>query len=298
MNKLVREKAKILNIGVDSTSRARVLRFLRLNLEKWAKNQRKGKGLFVVTPNPEQVVCAQTDEEFAKIINSADIAVPDAIGLVLANCFLNLPNPKNKFVRAPLLFGQGLFVGFSTLFNKESPKREFSVIKGRKMFVDLVKLANKNNWRVYLLGGEGDASKKAARVLKRKYKKVVIKCTGGPKLDIVGTPVSEQDREIEKNIVSEINRFKPHLLFVGFGAPKQEKWTYRQLRKLNVGCAMVVGGTFDYVSGMVKIPPRSFERLGLEWLWRLFTQPRRFKRIIIATVVFPARMFVTKLTDK
>ena len=76
-------------------------------------------------------------------------------------------------------------------------------------------------------------------------------------------------------------------MFVAFGMGKQEKWIYENLSKMpSVKIAMGVGGSFDFISGKVKRAPLFLLRLGLEWMYRLVQEPRRFKRILNATVKF------------
>jgi N-acetylglucosaminyldiphosphoundecaprenol N-acetyl-beta-D-mannosaminyltransferase len=85
---------------------------------------------------------------------------------------------------------------------------------------------------------------------------------------------------------------------VGFGAPKQEKWIYKWLPKLRVGGAMAVGGTFAYLSGQSKLPPKWMEERGLEWLWRLLNEPRRALRILKAVILFPLKISWYKFHQK
>lgn len=294
ITKNVRKQAKILGVKIDSTPRKQLLRILRLNLVKRERSKVKLRPLFITTPNPEQIMRAQKDVKFAEILNSSDIAIPDTVGLMAASKFLNLPNPENKFIRLPALLFQGFFVGLSVLINPNWLSSEIMVIKGRELFVDLVKMANKKKWRVYFLGGENGASKKAAMTLETNYKSIKIKYSDGSMLNINGMPLKAKDAEIEKEVVKEINNFRPHILFVGFGAPKQEKWTYRWFQKLDIGATMVIGGTFDFISGKTKLPPKFIEKIGLEWLYRLLTGGQKLKRILIAFPLFPLRVFWEK----
>jgi len=101
--------------------------------------------------------------------------------------------------------------------------------------------------------------------------------------------VIEVDREpaLKPDIIQAINNFSPQLLFSALGFPYQEKIIYHNLKKMpSVKAALGVGGSFDFLTGRAKRAPRSFSFLGLEWLWRLIKQPRRFRRIFQATVVF------------
>ncbi|MCH7641201.1 WecB/TagA/CpsF family glycosyltransferase [Patescibacteria group bacterium] len=288
---MTQEIGTILGVKVNSTTTARVLRFVRNRIFQ-------GKKFFIVTPNPEIVMRAEIDEDLNRVLEASDLSLPDGIGLVAARKFLKLPNPKNPFKRALTLFAQGLGVGISVLFNRKWVEESFNLIKGREMFMELIKLANKKGWRVYLLGGENQVAQKSKETLKRSFKKVKIKADQGPLLTSDAKPRTNRDKEIEKKSIKRINKFKPHLLFVAFKFPRQEKWIEKYLGELKVGGAMVVGGTFDYVSGHAKLPPTWLEEIGLEWLWRLINDPKRIKRIINATAVFSLKVFLYKLNNR
>ncbi|MEK7550393.1 MAG: WecB/TagA/CpsF family glycosyltransferase, partial [Patescibacteria group bacterium] len=75
-------------------------------------------------------------------------------------------------------------------------------------------------------------------------------------------------------------------------------WIYKNLSKLNIGGAMAVGGTFRYLSGFSKLPPKWMEKLGLEWVWRFLTEPKRIFRIFNAFPLFPIRVWIHKLKTK
>lgn len=287
-DKIDRKQAKILGIKLSSTSKAQVLRFVRTRPKKF----------LILTPNPEIVIRAQKDRKLAEILNSADFALPDGIGLAQAAKFLALPAPKPRVARALVLLVQGASVGLATFFHREWLTGRLAPIKGRELFLDLCKLANKKGWRVFFLGGKDGVADKARQALKHNLKRIEIEALDGPMLNLAANPVSEKDKKRENQAVSAINKFKPHFLFVAFGAPKQEKWLSKWLPKLNVGGAIVVGGAFDYLSGRTQLPPAWTERLGLEWLWRLVRQPWRLKRILIAFPLFPLKIFWSKLNTQ
>ena len=278
-------------IEISSTQRDRVLRFVHAKL---STSDRK-RPFLIVTPNSEIVSLALKDKKLTKIINSADIVLADGIGLAQAAKFLQMPNPESRIVRTFVLLGQGIIVGLATFFNKKWLFSSLELIKGRDFFLELMRLANKKGWRIFFLGGKGEVAKKAAEFLQKTLKKVNIAYATGPMLNEAATPVSEEDSTLEKSLVEKINLFQAQLLFVGFGAPKQEKWLDKWLPKLKVGGAMTVGGTFDYICGRAKLPPVWMENLGLEWLWRLITQPFRIKRILTAFPIFPIKVFWYKL---
>ena len=291
VSEISRKQAKILGIKLDSTSKTQVLRFVRSRLARAPS----GTPFFIATPNPEIIMRAQKDKHLAKILNSADLALPDGVGLVQAAKFLALTNPQNRLARPLVLLFQGLVVGLATFFKKPWLYSGLRPIKGRQVFSALIELANKKGWRVFLLGDRQESAQETVKKLELNYKKTKFYAASGPNLDLAAKPQSKKDSFIEKEVVSSINKFKPHLLFVAFGAPKQEKWLSTWLPKLDIGGAMVVGGVFDYLSGRASLPPSWIENLGFEWLWRLAKQPWRLKRILIAFPVFPLKVFWSKL---
>jgi len=255
----------ILGIGIDSGLREEVLN------RAWSliSTEREAVPALIVTPNPEIVSRAQSDYELAYILNSADLAVPDGIGIVAAAWVLH---PNSKMVRIP----------------------------GRLFAEELVKLCSKHNKKVFLLGGAPGAAELAVKNLKNRIKNQELRITAaeGPQLNLDGKPVDEVQEQIEEEVIKRINSFKPDLLLVGFGAPKQEKWLARRLEKINVSAAMVVGGMIDYTAGILPLPPRAFSELGFEWLWRLITQPSRLGRILTAVVVFPCQVLFWKFNNR
>lgn len=287
MYKIDRKHLNILGVAIISSSVNQLLRQVRQNI----LHRRK---FMIVTPNPEQIIQAQTDPKFMKILNSAEISVPDAIGLVVANKFLSLSNPKSIF-RPLILICQGIAVGLSVFLKRDWLESDLKVIKGRDFFLEVIKLANKKGWRVMMIGNREKSSQKAADKLKANYKKVKLYPFEGPNLNNSGEPVSSEDKILEKKVVESINTIKPELMIIGFGAPKQEKWVYRWRSTLNVIGTMVVGGTFDFIAGTSKLPPKQVEKLGLEWLWRLVTGSQKIPRIINAAFVFPYKVFLQKL---
>jgi N-acetylglucosaminyldiphosphoundecaprenol N-acetyl-beta-D-mannosaminyltransferase len=113
---------------------------------------------------------------------------------------------------------------------------------------------------VGFLGGRGDVAIRTADRLKKKY----------PGLKVAYA--------LEEWPESKAKSLKADILFVAFGSPKQEKWIYEHLEKLNVKIVMGVGGTFDFISGKVMRAPLIMRQLGPEWLFRLIMQPWRIKR--------------------
>jgi N-acetylglucosaminyldiphosphoundecaprenol N-acetyl-beta-D-mannosaminyltransferase len=130
--------------------------------------------------------------------------------------------------------------------------------------------AAKRGWRIYLLGAAPGVADQAAEVLR----------THNPALQIAGVYSGSPAPEEEDAIVERINAANADILFVAYGAPEQDKWIARNLPRLRVKMAMGVGGSLDFVAGVVPRAPQAFQRLGLEWLYRLYLQPWRIVRMM------------------
>ena len=135
------------------------------------------------------------------------------------------------------------------------------------------------DYPVFLLGGAPGIAESAAEILKSR----------NPRLKIAGTFVGTPTDADASEIIARINASLAAVLFVAFGAPKQELWISKHLSSFtSIRMAMGIGGAFDFVVGKRKRAPRVLQVLGLEWVWRLIQEPRRFRRIWNAVVVFPS----------
>lgn len=284
------KQAKILDVTVNSTSYEQVLSYVQNLLRKEEK-------FYIVTPNPEQVMLAQDDEYFKNILNNADISIPDGIGLVAASMYDNLPRPTRVVRRLITLLKQGIEVGFAVMFDQKRLQRDLKLIKGRKVFEDLIILCNDKSLCVCLVGDDKKSAQKAAAKLRQKYPNLHIHAVTGPALDSNGAPKKKGEVE-EESVVKTINGINPDLLFIGYGAPKQEKWLYRLFDNLNFKCAMVVGGTFDYICGTRSLVPKWVEDFNFEWLYRLLTGSQKPARIFAAFPQFAFRVFLNKMVNK
>jgi N-acetylglucosaminyldiphosphoundecaprenol N-acetyl-beta-D-mannosaminyltransferase len=291
--KVERKHGEILGIKVSITSKQEVLDFINTRLESKEK-------FYVVTPNPENLLKATQDWLLEKAIRKSDLSIPDGIGLAQAYKFLKLDDYKGNLLRPVLIFCQGLMVGAATLFNKKYLTDALPIIKGRELFLDVMEIANKKNLRVYLFGGEYGESEKTKEVLEKKYGNITIKTNRDfPQYNKNCKPVSYNDRQLHKKIIGSIKMFEPDLIVVALNTPKQEKWIFRNFfRMLNVTGAFALGGTFNYVAGNMKLPPKWIEKIGLEWVYRLIQEPKRVRRILNAFPIFPLRVFLWKLNPQ
>ncbi len=130
--------------------------------------------------------------------------------------------------------------------------------------------AAREGWRLFLLGAAPGVAEKTAEIL----------CERFPGLQIAGTYAGSPAAEEEDAIVERVNASKADILFVAYGAPKQDKWIARNLPRLNVTVAMGVGGSFDFIAGVALRAPVWMRRAGIEWLHRLYHQPWRWRRML------------------
>ena len=218
---------KILGVDIFSGLKIEALE----EVEKWLKDGSKKR--YIVTPNPEILMIAQKNETFRKILNEADLALPDGVGLIWASRILGKPLKER--------------------------------ITGVDFMEKVCELAAKEGFTVGLIGGRDGVALKAAERLKKAY----------PKLKLVLAQEEWEDNlKIEnRNLSSSID-----ILFVAFGAPKQEIWVNKHLNDLPIKVAMGVGGSFDYFAGLIPRAPKWIQNLGFEWLYRLIQQPWRIRR--------------------
>jgi N-acetylglucosaminyldiphosphoundecaprenol N-acetyl-beta-D-mannosaminyltransferase len=172
---------------------------------------------------------------------------------ILRHTHLNLPD------------GQGLIWAAQLL---GAPLRER--VTGVDTVVRLAELSSQEGYSIFLLGAADGVAAAAAQQLQNRF----------PELRIAGTYVGSPAPEEEDQIVARIQDVDPDLLFVAYGAPRQEKWIARNLARLSVGVAIGVGGTFDFISGEASRAPAWVQRLGMEWLHRLAHQPWRWRRML------------------
>jgi N-acetylglucosaminyldiphosphoundecaprenol N-acetyl-beta-D-mannosaminyltransferase len=168
--------------------------------------------------------------------------------------------------KADLVVADGIgIVGAARYLGTPLPER----VAGIELAEMLLSFAAQNNFRTFFLGGAPGVAAEAAQVIQKRY----------PKLVISGVHHGYFNQAEEKKIIQQIKDCRPHFLLVGMGVPKQEKWIWHYKEELNIPVAMGVGGSFDVFAGRVTRAPRWTQRLGMEWLYRLLSQPQRLSRM-------------------
>ncbi len=212
----------------------------------------------VVTPGPEFVMRAQRDHAFADVVRTAELSLPDGMGIVFAAKALGLP-PLTRVTGVDLMDG-------------------------------VLRTAADRQWRVYLYGTlrEGTIARAAAEAT-AKYR--------GLRIVGADSGFRRWMRVSDVVACWRIRRSRADVLFVALGAPEQDLWIARNRHRLgSVAAAAGIGGAVDYLSGALPRAPKPVRMLGLEWLMRLALQPRRrWRRIVTAVVKFPAAVVIEKL---
>lgn len=159
-------------------------------------------------------------------------------------------------------------------------------IPGQAYFRKVLEIGEQEEWTFYFLGGKGDTAQKAIENVKKIY----------PKIKIVGFHEGFFEKDTENEVINQINRLQPNVLFVAMGAPRQEKWIYHHKSQLKVDIAAGQGGTFDYEAGNIRRAPKWMQKCGIEWLWRLVLQPSRMKRMSVLPIYLLKIIFTKDIT--
>jgi len=238
----------------------------------------KSKMRLIVTAYSEFFVRALQDNDFGKVLSSADLVTPDGVSVLAAVRYSEKVKNKNGLEK---LF-EGLKVGSDILSQKVG-----ETVTGVWLFENLTKMAENKGWKIFLLGGWNNVCGRTAQILLKRFPKIKVEYDEGETR--VGTDEKTNERVIEK-----INRFAPDILFVSYNPIKQEKWLAKNRNVLKAKVGIGVGGTFDEYTGRVKKSPLWMERMGLKWLWRVLVEPKRIGRIMRAVWVFPCLVFKSK----
>ncbi len=131
----------------------------------------------------------------------------------------------------------------------------------------LAALAAERGLSLFLLGAAPGIAERAAATLRSRH----------PALRIAGTYAGQAEDDVD--VVPRVREAAPDILLVAFGMPRQERWIARNLDHVpGVRVAVGVGGSLDYLAGAATPPPGLVHAIGLEWLWRLVRDPRRWRR--------------------
>ena len=223
------ESIDILGVKVHAVTYAQVLDIInRLDCQ--------GGPHQLATANPEFVMAAQHNPEFCKVLNHADLCVPDGVGLLWA----------------------------ARRLGRVLPER----VTGSDLVPLLARKAAEKGWRIYLLGAGPGVAERTAQIL----------LSQNPALRIAGVYAGSPAEADAPALVERVRLARPDILWVAYGAPAQDLWIARYGSELGVPVMIGVGGAFDHIAGVRKRAPGWIQRIHLEWLFRLITQPWRWRR--------------------
>ena len=192
--------------------------------------------LLVNTINQYSYCIAERDADFKKALMESDVLLPDGVSMVLT---------------AKLLHGKSL-----------------KKIAGADLHNFLLNKLNSENGRCFYLGSSQHTLDKISSKIAADYPNITFGMFSPPFKSEFSS--SENDR-----MISAVNEFNPDVLFVGMTAPKQEKWSHTHQNELNAKVICSIGAVFDFYAGTVQRPTEKWRNLGLEWLGRLFKEPKR-----------------------
>lgn len=245
------KRIRILDVPVDLVNTQEAM-------ERFPALMKKPGCALIVTPNSEIIVSATKDGELKRIIESADLVIPDGIGLVYASKIMGKPLNER--------------------------------VTGIDFLTSILGYLEKTGESIFFLGskpgsdGEPSIAEIAAKKMQENY----------PQLKIAGTHHGYFNVDDESDLVSLINDSGADFLCVALGSPKQEQFVSRHQKELNVQGAIGVGGSLDVWAGALKRAPEFYRNHGLEWLYRLIQQPSRYKRMA-ALPLFMVKVVGNKL---
>lgn len=205
---------------------------------------KQNKNAYVVTPNVDHIVQLEAGGEICEVYKNADLILTDGKPLLWIS----------KWYGTPI---------------KEK-------ISGSDLFPKLCQMAAEKGYMMFFLGAAEGVAAKAAENLMKKY----------PGLNVVGTyspPYGfEKDAAEMQKITEMIREKRPHILVVGLGCPKQEKFILNNREQLGVPISLGLGASLDFEAGNIKRAPRWMANNGLEWLYRITQDPKRLaKRYLV-----------------
>ena len=224
-----------------------------LQIEQITRFIHSNKAHFVTYSNVHVVVTAHKDAELRHAVNEADIASPDG-------------KPMEFVARA-----KGL--------------KSFRRCTGPDMMLAVLKESEAKGYTNYFYGSTQDTLDKLKDRLMKKYPNLKI-------LKMVSPPFRALTQEEDQQIIEEINTLSPDLIWVGLGAPKQEKWMHQKRNQITRGVMLGVGAAFDFHAQKIKRAPVWMQNAGLEWFHRLLSEPKRLlKRYLVTNTLFMIYLF-------
>jgi len=243
--------------GASQTKRSGILK-VRFNLISYnvvmqtiERWRDNGESHYATITNPHSVMLCHRDVEMRRATEMAGMTLPDGVGIIFAAQLLDYPH--NGRVTGPMLM------------------------------LKLCDWSRQRGYRHFFYGGAEGVAKMLAERLSTIY----------PGLQVAGTycpPFGPMSDEEDEQIIEAINKTQPDIVWVGIGAPKQEKWMANHLGKIKATVMIGVGAAFDFHSGNAKWAPDWTRKFGLEWAYRLAQDPKRMWRRNLDSPLFLSKV--------
>jgi N-acetylglucosaminyldiphosphoundecaprenol N-acetyl-beta-D-mannosaminyltransferase len=202
------------------------------------------QGAYVCVSNVHMCIETLDSNEFEQVVNNADLVIPDGKPLSWAQKFLG--------------------------------HKAAQQVRGQDIMDAICAASGKKNFNIGFYGGSSDELLNAVqKALIKSYPDIQITYAFSP-------PFRPLTAEEDTQVVEGINNANVNVLFVGIGCPKQERWMAEHKDKLH--CVMLgVGAAYDFIAGSKKHAPRWIQKMGMEWLFRLCSEPKRLWRRYLST---------------
>lgn len=228
------------------------------NLKNKIKNILDNKiyPLQIVTLNIDFLRIANIDKEFKEICKNSYIVVPDGIGIILLL--------KLKY------------------------KIDISRITGNDILNIILNLSTSKKLKIALLGSSNSTLLNIKNKIKINNLNVEVTNLISPPLNF------EENEKLNREVIEQLSKSKPDILFVALGCPRQEKWIDKHKNDIGFNIGIGIGAALDFFAGSKKRSPHLLQKFGMEWLWRLISEPKRlFRRYIINDIPF----FIKKVIE-
>lgn len=179
----------------------------------------------------------------------------------------NNPSLMNVLKSADILIPDGVGITIAARLKKITLKQR---VTGVDLMYRLISLADRKGYKVYFLGGKPGVAEQAIINLKKEF----------PNLNVVGSSDGYFPKENITSVIDKINCASPDILFVCMGSPLQELFLHSNQSRIHIPVCMGGGGSLDVYAGKIKRAPIMIQKIGLEWLYRLLKEPKRFIRFV------------------
>jgi N-acetylglucosaminyldiphosphoundecaprenol N-acetyl-beta-D-mannosaminyltransferase len=227
-------------------------------IESQLSNQHPDSPLFVVTVNPEIVILSILDNEYRDIITHSSINTADGVGISWAINYLY--------------------------------KQRVDRITGSDSLERICRVSAKHQQSVFFYGAMPSIAEQAAEKLRARI----------PELEVAGTYSPSRPDLSVNELPLDVQYYlkNAEVIFVALGAPAQEKWIHQNISELpNCKLIIGIGGSFDFIAGNINRAPAWMCKLGMEWVYRLYTQPKRWRRMV-KLPMFAFNILLLKMSDQ